>query len=236
VVLLHGFGGRPVLMSRVARYLRRNNYVVRNWAYRSVRGQIGDHSSRLRDEVACIAAHGRFDHIHFVTHSLGGIVVRQLLSQTALNALRRIVMLAPPNAGSHVARIGSMVLRGLCPVLLEISDQKSSLVNRLSAPPDVEIGIIAGSGDWVVPQSSTHLPNERDHIVLRGGHLRLPFLMSCVEQTGHFLRHGAFNHVDRQPWLMIEAVESGPQRLLDCAPATRFQGETAAGKSVAQGL
>jgi pimeloyl-ACP methyl ester carboxylesterase len=196
VFLLHGFGGRPVLMARVAHHLRRNGYAVRNWAYRSVRGQIGDHTSRLRDELARVAAEGRHRHIHFVTHSLGGIVVRQLLCQSALGTFRRIVMLAPPNSGSHVARIGSMFLRGLCPVLQEISDRKTSLVNRLSAPSDVEIGIIAGSGDWVVQQRSTHLASERDHIVLRGGHLRLPFLRSCVEQTGHFLRHGTFDHDD----------------------------------------
>jgi pimeloyl-ACP methyl ester carboxylesterase len=194
VILLHGFGGRPVLMSRVARHLRRNNYAVRNWAYRSVRGRISDHSSRLRDELARIAAEGKFDRIHFVTHSLGGIVVRQLMSQTALTAICRIVMVAPPNSGTPVARFAALALRRLCPVLREISDQKASLVNLLSPPPGVEIGIIAGSGDWVVQQSSTHLSNERDHIVLRGGHLRLPLLRSCVEQVEYFLRHGAFNH------------------------------------------
>jgi pimeloyl-ACP methyl ester carboxylesterase len=194
VFLLHGFGGRPVLMARVARYLRGNDFAVRHWAYRSVRQQIGHHTDRLRDELARIAAEGRYSHVDFVTHSLGGIVVRHLLSKSALTGVRRIVMLAPPNSGSHVARIGSMFLRGFCPVLRELSDRNTSFVNRLILPPHVEIGIIAGSGDWVVRQSSTHLPNERDHIVLRGGHLSLPFMKSCVEQTEHFLRHGTFNH------------------------------------------
>ena len=158
VFLLHGFGGRPVLMSRVARYLRHNNYAVRNWAYRSVREQIGDHTERLRAELARIAAEGRYARVHFVTHSLGGIVVRHLLCESSLVGIRRIFMLAPPNAGSHIARIGSIFLRALCPVLREISDRETSFVNGLSEPTDVEIGIIAGSGDWVVRQSSTHLP------------------------------------------------------------------------------
>jgi len=197
VYLLHGFGGRPVLMSRVASFLRRKNYAVRNWAYRSMRETISDHTHRLRDELERIAANGRYEHIHFVTHSLGGIVVRHLLCESVLSTFRRIVMLAPPNSGSHMARIGSMFLRGLCPVLREISDGTTSFVNRLSTPPLCEIGIIAGSGDWVVSQNSTHLPNERDHIVLCGGHLRLPFLRTCVQQTEHFLRHGTFDHGGR---------------------------------------
>jgi hypothetical protein len=200
VFLLHGFGGRPVLMSRIARYLQRNGYAVRNWTYGSIRKQIADHTDRLRDELARIDQEGRFVRVHFVTHSLGGIVVRHMLCQSLsmLTGIGRIVMLAPPNSGSHLSRIGSMLLQGLCPILCEISDRQTSFVNRLSEPRDVEVGIIAGSGDWVVPQSSTHLRNERDHIVLRGGHLRLPFLRACVEQTGHFLKYGTFNHGEMQ--------------------------------------
>ncbi len=195
VFLLHGFGGRPVLMSRLARSLRQSQFVVRNWSYGSVRGTIGQHTERLHAELAAIASRERDARIHFVTYSLGGIVVRHLLSESVLPGVRRIVMLAPPNAGSHVARVCSLLLRGLCPTLHDISDRKTSFVNALGWPRGVEIGIIAGSGDWVVRQSSTHLPNERDHIVLSAGHLRLPFVRSCLEQTEHFLRHGAFDHV-----------------------------------------
>ena len=196
VFLLHGFGGRPVLMSRIAGYLKRNDYAVRNWTYGSMRRQIAYHADRLRDELAQIDDEGKYARVHFVTHSLGGIVVRQLLCQSLsmLTDIGRIVMLAPPNSGSHLSRIGSMLLHGLCPILREISDRQTSFVNRLSEPRNVEVGIIAGSGDWVVRQSSTHLKTEQDHIVLRGGHLRLPFLRACVEQTEHFLRHGRFNH------------------------------------------
>ncbi|MHC4878327.1 MAG: esterase/lipase family protein [Planctomycetota bacterium] len=194
VYLLHGFGGKPVLMARVARRLRREGYTVRNWSYHSVRKRVAEHAERLRDDVARITGDGDYSRVHFVTHSLGGIVVRQMLCNSLQASLGRIVMLCPPNAGSHIARLSSMFLRGLCPVLREISDRDTSFVNGLGVPDDAEIGVIAGSGDWVVRRSSTHLPNQRDHIVVRGGHLRLPFLRSAVEQTSHFIRHGTFNH------------------------------------------
>jgi pimeloyl-ACP methyl ester carboxylesterase len=181
-------------MSRVARHLHRHGYTVHNWTYRSMRKQIAYHADRLLDELARIGAQGPWARVHFVTHSLGGIVVRHMLchSPSIRPHIGRIVMLAPPNSGSHVARFGSAVLRGLCPTLREISDRQTSFVNRLSEPQNVEIGIIAGSGDWVVRRSSTHLRNERDYIVVRGGHLRLPFLRASVDQTAHFLRHGTF--------------------------------------------
>jgi pimeloyl-ACP methyl ester carboxylesterase len=192
VFLLHGFGGRPVLMSRLAKFLCRNNFAVCNWAYPSVREPLARNTNRLEHELARIDAAGEFLRVHFVTHSLGGIVVRQLLSESPGSLVHRIVMLAPPNSGSHMARFGSLILRGFCPVLREISDRTTSLVQGLSAPCDCEIGIIAGSGDWVVRQNSTHLPTERDHIVVRAGHLRLPLVRSCLEQTTHFLKHGTF--------------------------------------------
>ncbi len=199
VFLLHGFGGRPLLMSRVARHLAGREYAIRNWTYPSLRKPVAHHAASLRDELARVTAERSYARVHFVTHSLGGVVVRQLLCREPPGNVGRIVMLAPPNAGSHVAWISSVFLRGLCPVLREISDRKTSFVNALDEPGNVEIGIIAGSGDWVVRQRSTHLASERDHIVLRGGHLRLPFLRTCALQTEHFLRHGTFDHEVRPP-------------------------------------
>ncbi len=193
VFLLHGFGGRPVLMSRVARHLLRARFAVCNWTYPTVRRGVSYQAERLREAIAQASAEGSYSCIHFVTHSLGGIVVRHMLCHVPMIGVGRIVMLAPPNSGSHVARVSSMILRRMCPVLQELSDRTSSLVNCLGAPSNVEIGIIAGSGDWVVWQHNTHLASQRDHIVLPGGHLSLPFRRSSAHQIEHFLKHGAFN-------------------------------------------
>lgn len=193
VYVLHGFAGRPILMARVARYLRQNNYTVRNWGYRSIRKSVPFHAVRLRDDIAKAVDEAEWSRIHFVTHSLGGIVVRHMLSECISSVFGRIVMVAPPNSGSRLARVGSVFLRGLCPALRDISTERSSLIHSLCTSHDIEIGIIAGAGDWVVRPPSTHLPNARDYIVLRAGHLRLPLVKACAEQATHFLRHGSFH-------------------------------------------
>jgi pimeloyl-ACP methyl ester carboxylesterase len=194
VYLLHGFGAMPLIMTRLSRCLQRNNYVIRNWGYRSIRKTVAFHAEELRNEVYRVAEEGEFTRLHFVTHSLGSIVVRHALCESMLPLVSRIVMLAPPNGGSHVARAGSLVLGRLCPVLRELSDKSGSFVNRLGEPAQVEIGVIAASNDWVVLRRNTHLKSERDHIVVRGDHLRLPLLRTCAEQTLQFLKTGVFLH------------------------------------------
>lgn len=193
VYLLHGFAGRPALMRRLARYLCQSNYAVHNWAYPSVRKPIDYHAARLRRELETAALAGRFEKIHFVTHSLGGIVVRQTLRELDAPVVGRVVMLGPPNNGSDVARAGSLVLGRVCPVLQELSTKPGSFVNRLDAPAGIEIGVIAASNDWVVRQRYTHLQTQRDHIVIRGDHLRLPLLRDAALQALHFLNTGSFH-------------------------------------------
>ncbi len=192
VYVLHGFGGRPLLMHRLASYLRRQNYAVRNWGYSSFRQTVAFHAAELRDELDRAAAEDDFRRVHFVTHSLGSIIVRQILCDQRPRNLGRIVMLAPPNSGSHMARALAAVLGGVCPILHEISTKPGSYVNRLAAPPQVEIGVIAASRDWIVSRRSTHLETQTDHIVVRGDHIRLPLLRASAEQAHHFLATGTF--------------------------------------------
>ena len=194
VYLLHGFAGKPLLMHRLARFLQSRNYVVRNWGYPSTRRTIGDHAIALRDEVDRVIEQGEFHRVHFVTHSMGSIIVRHAFRKDQPPIIGRIVMLAPPNGGSHFARLGAVVLGRLCPVLRELSTTPDSHVNRLGVVSCLEVGIIAASNDWVVRRRNTHLPTQRDHIVVLGDHVRLPLLRASAEQTLHFLATGTFCH------------------------------------------
>lgn len=198
VYLLHGFAACPVQMLRIARRLQQHGYAIRNWGYPSLRRRIAFLADQLREDIEEVAARQQVARIHFITYSLGSIVLRKLLTGTPPVPCGRIVMIAPPNRGSHVARWASTLLRGLCPVLRELSDAPSSLVNQLNEFQSAEVGIIGGSGDWVVRQRSTHLPHEQDHLVVRGGHLSLPFLKTCADQSVHFLQHGRFYRLNGQ--------------------------------------
>ncbi len=203
VWLLHGFGARPFVMKRMARLLNIHGHATRLWGYSSTRQRIAEHASALRDEVLRAVEAEELHHVDFVTHSLGSIIVRQMLCDWPSPLIRRVVMLAPPNGGSHFARFGSLLLKPLCPVLSELSSSRHSVVNRMDEPPATEIGVIAASSDWVVRRRNTHLSVEADHIVIKGDHVRLPLLRVCADQASHFLWHGRFDRA-------VEGVGCGP--------------------------
>ena len=193
VVLLHGLGANRFVMTRLAWLLRQGGFEVDNLGYRSTHGSIESHATRLRGHLARRNNDAEVERIHLVTHSMGGIVARRALREEKPAKLGRIVMLGPPNAGSHVARLFAIPFGRWCPALVELSDEPGSYVNRLEQPADLEIGIIAAAADRVVKLDSTMLRCQRDHIVVPGHHGVLPWRRDATEHVIHFLRTGRFH-------------------------------------------
>ena len=97
----------------------------------------------------------------FVTHSMGGILVRQYLRQHSVPHLHRVVMLGPPNKGSEVVDVlgntpGFHFING--DAGLQLGTGQGSVPNTLG-PVDFDLGIIAGtrSINWILSVSYTHL-------------------------------------------------------------------------------
>lgn len=210
VILLHGLGRFKQSMRKLEQHLTSLGYSTVNLAYPSTTKSI-EAIAETHLAVAVKACEERkADKIHFVGHSLGGIIVRQYLQRHSVPAGSRLVMLSPPNQGSELVDILRQVPLyewATGPAGQELGTGQDSVVHRLK-PVDIEIGVIAGNfsinllfsaflegdNDGMVSVKSTMLPEMRDLIIVPNIHtfiMRDPLVM---RQIAHFLRHGRFDH------------------------------------------
>lgn len=187
---------------------RRRGYSVINWGYPSIRDSVRGHSERLHRELTDrLRSEAR--RVHFVTHSMGGIILRQYLADASLPNVGRVVMLAPPNQGSEVAdqlKDWWLFRRTTGPAGQELTTDATGPASLPTIP--VELGIIAGSratnplfarwidgaNDGKVAVERTTLPGMKDFLVVPRGHTMLPWVPQVIRQTLHFLEVGTFQH------------------------------------------
>lgn len=209
VVLLHGLGRGPGSMRLLEHSLRREGYEVLNIGYPSQRAPIGRLAEDALGPVFAAAPAGA--RIHVVTHSLGGVLVRQYLGAHERPAsLGRIVMLAPPNGGSEVvdALEGWRLYRWINgPAGMDLGTSPKHAPALLGPlPSGVEVGVIAGDFSWnplfsaLIPGADdgkvsvlrTHVAGERDHVTVPYSHTWLMNRAETRRQVAAFLRDGRF--------------------------------------------
>jgi pimeloyl-ACP methyl ester carboxylesterase len=208
VILLHGLARTSRSMAQLASAFTARGYRVANVDYPSREHRIEALAEIALSEglrVCQAATHGQ---IHFVTHSLGGIILRYYLAQHRIPNLGRVVMLAPPNRGSEVVDSfgqlpGFELLNG--PAGAQLGTDADSIPLRLG-PVDYPVGVIAGTRS-INPLLSTALPDPddgkvsvarakvegmTDFIELPISH---PFIMqraAAIAQAVAFIETGAF--------------------------------------------
>ncbi|MBC7853106.1 MAG: alpha/beta fold hydrolase [Pirellulaceae bacterium] len=192
LILIHGLGAHWLIMSPLARRLQKQFGRVINWSYSSLWSGIERHGQQMAEQLQQLDDDPAVERIDLITHSMGGIVARLALAKRIPTKMGRMVMLAPPNTGSHVARSLAPVLGRLCPPLVQLSDAQQSFVASLPPPPAVDIGIIAARHDLLVAEARTHLPTEKEHIILPGMHSSLVWRRETAEQAAAFLASGRF--------------------------------------------
>ena len=192
VVLIHGLGAHRITMQPLASRLQKEYARVINWGYRSLWSTIETHASEFEQLLRRLDDEQTEGKLHIVTHSMGGIVTRTVLSHYVPRHLGRVVMMAPPNQGSHVAKRLAPWLGRLCPPLWQLSSEGGSYVKGLLPPEGVPLGILAAEGDFLVHLDSPHLPTEHDHMVLPGIHSSLAWRKETAKQISYFLRNGCF--------------------------------------------
>jgi triacylglycerol lipase len=197
VILTHGIFSSSWLVRPLARRLARRGFDTRLWSYFTLRGSNRDIGQRWAAYVHQLAEQHPGRTIHLVVHSMGSIVTRCAIAAGLPASVGRIVMIAPPNRGSHVARFLVPIYGWFVSTLKELSDAPDSFVNRLPRVIEGhEIGIIAVTHDRVVQLASTHLDNHRDHVVLDSWHTGVLWREDTADCVERFLRTGRFLPAD----------------------------------------
>jgi pimeloyl-ACP methyl ester carboxylesterase len=214
VILLHGLSRTSASMKAMQQALTTAGYAVSNIDYPSRTDSVENLAESALGPVLAACRRQGAAKIHFVTHSLGGILVRSYFSrQAAAGDIGNVVMLGPPNQGSEVVdRIGDWPVFSAIngPAGRELGTAPTSTPNQLG-PTRLHVGVIAGtrSINWInslmipgpddgkVSVERTKLAGMSDHLVVAASH---PFLMTnrvVIRQTLVFLRSGRFEHAPR---------------------------------------
>lgn len=209
VILLHGMARTRYSMNRLARELEENNYLVVNDGYSSRKQTVASLAELVIPNAiqACLQK-GRIEKIHFITHSLGGILVRYYFSRHPLQQLGRVVMLSPPNQGSEIVDAlrgvpGFNALNG--PAGLQLGTKENSVVKKLG-PVNYEVGVITGNksvnlilssiipgdDDGKVSLESAKVEGMSDYLVLPHSHSFIMRSEAVIKQSLYFLKHGCF--------------------------------------------
>ena len=201
VILLHGLGNRAHNMSRMAKKIAAAGYDALNYDYPTFTEHISTHGRRFLDVFrAELAATPPDTSIYFLTHSLGGIVLRVALAEMTpaeCGRIKGIVMMAPPNRGSYWPDVLIRTLPAtgeLSKTLGDLRTAPDSPVNQIPPPAGpVQIGIICAQTDLKVAVHQTELkdiPCQRTSVP--GGHWQLPLSDDAFQATERFFRTGAF--------------------------------------------
>jgi pimeloyl-ACP methyl ester carboxylesterase len=212
VVVLHGMWRSGLAMMPLEWFLEEAGYGVVNVSYPSLSHSIEELAEIAVSEGVQQCRERGHDTINFVTHSLGGILVRQYLSRHELAGLGRVVMLGPPNQGSQMADyfLENPLTDFYQPeVLAQLGTGDASVPRRLGAV-DFELGVIAGAlnlrgvlpgspdgiSDGTVTVAETLVPGMTDFVLMQVTHTFMIWSRPVMEQALAFLRHGRF---DRPP-------------------------------------
>jgi len=208
VILLHGMGRTQNAMKKIEKELIKAGYIVWNETYPSTKKPIEELSVSHIDKGISYCNRCNSKQIHFVTHSLGGILVRYFLQDHTLDNLGKIVMLSPPNKGSEVADYLKDL--GLYEIMMGPAGQQlgtnADSIPKKMKPVHATIGVITGekgSESWFSPMipgkddgkvsvESAKLDEMSDFLIVKSGHTFIMRDNSVIDQIKYFLKNGKF--------------------------------------------
>lgn len=204
VVLVHGLWAHGIAMELMRRRIGRCGYRALAYSYPSMRLTLTENTERLIRYCRGLAA----PRVHFVGHSLGGLVVLRVLESATGFVPGRTVLIGTPFVGSFAAQRLAQLPGGRAALGRSFPEWLESARPMLDGR--FEIGVIAGKlpiglgrlvapglpgpSDGVVSVAETRLPAMRDHVVLNVSHSGMVLSRVVAHQICAFLRDGAFTH------------------------------------------
>ncbi len=213
VVLLHGLKRSRYSMNKLARALDKAGYHACNISYPTNRLPATELVEFIKAHIVeCFGADA--GPVNFVTHSMGGIMVRALAESENPPNIDRVVMIAPPNKGSEIVdlhRTSRMFRWVMGDVATQLGTDVNSLPLRLG-PALFDVGVIAGEGlsnpmglwvfdepsDGTVAVRSTRLEGMNDFIVVPYGHTMIMRKKRVINEVLYYLANGQFSPKFRQ--------------------------------------
>jgi pimeloyl-ACP methyl ester carboxylesterase len=212
VVLLHGISRTARSFRKMQTALEGRGFVTLNQDYASRRKALEALAEDIHPAIQRFAD-GVDGSVHFVGHSVGGLLARVYIARYQPKRLGRVVMLGTPNSGSEIAdRLKNFgAYRAFFgPAGQQLGTQRSAVDDAMLPPVNYPVGIIAGNRsiypvagtmlpkphDGRVSVANTKLEGMADHVVVAASHPWLVRNAVAVEQTIAFLRDGRFNPSD----------------------------------------
>ena len=209
VILLHGLNRTASSMSKFAFDLSEEGYHVINYTYPSRKYDIQTLACSFLDSLIkshCVNAHKK---IHFVTYSLGSIILRKYLEEKPLLNIGRVVMVTPPNHGSEIVDLlkNFFVFSWLLGKAgKQLGAHNSSYVNKLPKKILFDLGIIAATtsynpfsyfifnstNDGTVSVNSMKMLGMRDYVEVDTTHFFAPTNDDVVKLAVNFINYGYF--------------------------------------------
>jgi len=211
IVLLHGLGRSNTSMWLLASRLEDAGYFVQRVEYSSLHQNPDEILTDIGSQISqCCQKHAQS--VHFVGHSLGGLMVRAYLQNNKVDKLGRVVLLGTPNKGTEAADhfSNSWLMKILGPTAKSLGTDADSFPRSLEAPY-YPVGIIAGEhksrlndsvipgkDDGLVSVEATKIDAMTDFIIIETGHSMMRYNGEVADQTVQFIKNGEFKEKEKE--------------------------------------
>lgn len=210
IVLIHGLMNSSRRMGKFEAYFSQKGFQVLNIDYPSNKYPIETLSDQYLKPVVEAIPLNPGQKVHFITHSMGGLLLRYYLSTHSFDQVGHVVMISPPNHGSEWADLllkSKSARKVAGPAAFELRTRDNDFFKKLG-PIQFKLGIIAGKksygkhadrylpgeDDGMVTVKSMKLKGMLDFIVLNEHHRGLTWNQEAMLQSYAFIQNSRFHH------------------------------------------